>query len=327
MRLTHTVVARQWLPVVAIALVSIGCTAESRDRAVVESGRDAQGMRGAVTAGHPLAAEAGLEVLRSGGNAIDAAITMAGVLAVARPHMNGVGGDMFLLYHDAATGQTFGLNGSGRAGTARTLEALQGQGLEDMPMSGPLSVSVPGAVGAWAAALDRFGTMSWADALGPAVDLARRGLPVSETLVRDLTDAEAKLRRDPEAARIFLPGGAVPAAGSTLDRTALAGTLARLRTHGPAELYGGETGRRVAEYLHATGGLLTLDDLERYEPEWVEPISAGYQGLEVLTLPPNTQGMTLLEGAEADEPLRHGVARAQLARLPAHARRDPQDRV
>ena len=295
MRLTHTVVARHWLPVVAIALVSIGCTAESRDRAVVESGRDAQGMRGAVTAGHPLAAEAGLEVLRSGGNAMDAAITMAAVLAVARPHMNGVGGDMFLLYHDAATGQTFGLNGSARAGTARTLDALQGQGLEDMPMSGPLSVSVPGAVGAWAAALDRFGTMSWADALGPAVDLARRGLPVSETLVRDLTDAEAKLRRDPEAARIFLPGGAVPAAGSTLDRTALAGTLARLRTHGPAELYGGETGRRVAEYLHAAGGLLTLDDLERYEPEWVEPISAGYQGLEVLTLPPNTQGVTLLE--------------------------------
>ena len=295
MRLSRPPALGNWLPLVAITILGIGCTAETRDGTSLEPGRDAQGLRGAVTAGHPLAAEAGLEVLRSGGNAMDAAITMAGVLAVARPHMNGVGGDMFLLYYDASTGRTYGLNGSGRAGTARTREELEAEGLEDMPMSGPLSVSVPGAVGAWAAALDRFGTMSWADALEPGVDLARRGLPVSETLVRDFTDAEAKLRRDPEATRIFLPDGAVPTVGDTLARTALAGTLERLQAHGPTELYGGETGRRVVEYLHEAGGLLTLEDLERYQPEWVEPIRAGYQGLEVLTLPPNTQGVTLLE--------------------------------
>ena len=292
---SRTPIARWLLPAVAIAVWGADFPAESRARMPLEPGRDAQGTHGAVTAGHPLAAEAGLRVLQSGGNAMDAAITMAGVLAVARPHMNGVGGDMFLLYYDAATGQTHGLNGSGRAGTGRTLEDLQGEGLDDMPSTGPLSVSVPGAVGGWAAALDRFGTMSWADALEPAVELARRGLPVSETLASDIAVAEEKLRRDPEATRIFLPDGAVPTAGSTLDRSDLAATLERLQAQGPAEFYGGQTGERVVEYLHEVGGLLRLEDLEGYQPAWVDPIRAGYHGLEVLALPPNTQGVTLLE--------------------------------
>ncbi len=116
----------------------------------VDPGRDARGNTGAVTAGHPLAAEAGLRVLEAGGLAMDAAITAAAMLAVARPHMNGVGGDMFLLYYDSATNLTYALNGSGRAGGAKTLEELKAEGLERMPGSGPLSVSVPGAVGAWA---------------------------------------------------------------------------------------------------------------------------------------------------------------------------------
>ncbi|MFB3060430.1 MAG: gamma-glutamyltransferase, partial [Candidatus Binatia bacterium] len=146
--------------------------------AAPEPGRDAEGRRGAVTAGHPLAAEEGLKVLKQGGNAMDAAITMAGVLAVARPHMNGVGGDMFLLYYDAEKATVYGLNGSGRAGTAKTLADLRQEGHDRMPSSGPLSVSVPGAVGGWAAALERFGTISWAEALTPAVELARTGLPV-----------------------------------------------------------------------------------------------------------------------------------------------------
>jgi gamma-glutamyltranspeptidase/glutathione hydrolase len=283
------------LPAVAIAIWGAGCAAESRDRTLLEPGRDAQGTHGAVTAGHPLAAEAGLRVLQAGGNAMDAAITMAGVLAVARPHMNGLGGDMFLLYYDSATGETHGLNGSGRAGTARTLEELKDQGLDDMPSTGPLSVSVPGAVGGWAEALDRFGTISWADALEPAVELARRGLPVSETLAFDIAAAEEKLRGDPEATRVFLPGGAPPAAGSTLDRSDLAATLERLQAHGPNELYGGRTGERVVEFLLEAGGLLRLEDLEGYQPEWVDPIRASYLGLEVLALPPNTQGVTLLE--------------------------------
>lgn len=160
----------------AIAVATTSCVLVSADR---EAGRDAQGANGAVTAGHPLAAVAGLRVLQDGGNAMDAAITMAAVLAVARPHMNGVGADMFLIYYDAATERAYALNASGRSGSASTLADLRNQGLEEMPETGPLSVSVPGAVGGWSEALSRFGTISWEEALAPAVELATKGLPVS----------------------------------------------------------------------------------------------------------------------------------------------------
>ena len=291
MRLFHTAALAMPLFVV----IGIGCAAETIERTAAEPGRDAQGATAAVTAGHPRAAEAGLRVLESGRNAIDAAITMAGVLAVARPHMNGLGGDMFLLYYEAATAQVYALNGSGRAGTARTLDDLKREGLEDMPSAGPLSVSVPGAVGGWAEALARFGTIPWADALEPAVRLARDGLPVSERLSSDIAGSGEKLRREPEAARIFLPGGAPPAPGSTLRRPDLAATLERLQQHGPEELYGGETGRRVVAFLQERGGLLRDEDMADYRPEWTEPIRADYHELEILAFPPNTQGVTLLE--------------------------------
>ena len=261
----------------------------------VDPGRDALGTTGAVTAGHPLAAEAGLRVLEAGGLAMDAAITAAAVLAVARPHMNGVGGDMFLLYFDSGTNLTYALNGSGRAGSAKTLEELKAEGLERMPGSGPLSVSVPGAVGAWAEGLRRFGTISFAAALEPAVELATAGLPVSERLAADIAGAEAKLRREPEAERLFLPGGAPPQPGDILPRPDLAETLRTLQEHGPDELYTGALGRKVVRFLQERDGLVTHNDMADYLPEWVQPISTRYQGFQVVAFPPNTQGVTLLE--------------------------------
>ena len=261
----------------------------------VDPGRDALGTTGAVTAGHPLAAEAGLRVLEAGGLAMDAAITAAAVLAVARPHMNGVGGDMFLLYFDSGTNLTYALNGSGRAGSAKTLEELKAEGLERMPGSGPLSVSVPGAVGAWAEGLRRFGTISFAAALEPAVELATAGLPVSERLAADIAGAEAKLRREPEAERLFLPGGAPPQPGDILPRPDLAETLRTLQEHGPDELYTGALGRKVVRFLQERDGLVTHNDMADYLPEWVQPISTRYQGFQVMAFPPNTQGVTLLE--------------------------------
>ena len=260
-----------------------------------EPGRDALGNTGAVTAGHPLAAEAGLRVLEAGGLAMDAAITAAAMLAVARPHMSGVGGDMFLLHYHAATNLTYALNGSGRAGSAKTLEDLKAEGLERMPSTGPRSVSVPGAVGAWAEGLRRFGTITLAQALEPAVELAAAGLPVSERFAEDIAAAESKLRQDPEAARIFLPGGAPLQPGDILPRPDLAETLRTLQEHGPEELYTGALGRKVVGFLQARNGLVTHNDLADYLPEWTQPISTWYQGLEVMAFPPNTQGVTLLE--------------------------------
>ena len=276
----------------SVAIMTTGCGAVTTD---TEPGRDARGNTGAVTAGHPLAAAAGLEVLEAGGLAMDAAITAAAMLAVARPHMNGVGGDTFLLYYDSATNLTYALNGSGRAGSAKTLEELKAEGLERMPGSGPQSVSVPGTVGAWAEGLRRFGTLSFAQALQPAVELATAGLPVSDRLAQDIAGAEAKLRREGEAARIFLPGGAPPQPGDILARPDLAETLRTLQEHGPDELYRGALGRKVVRFLQERGGLVTHNDMADYLPEWTQPISTRYQGLEVMAFPPNSQGVTLLE--------------------------------
>lgn len=272
-------------------LVSVACAPEA------EPGRAAEGTRAAVTAGHPLAAQAGLEVLRNGGNAMDAAITMAGVLAVARPHMNGVGGDMFLLYYEAASAQVYALNGSGRSGARATPEALRAVAgpVNAMPETGPTSVSVPGAVGAWAAALERFGTISFAEALAPAAQLAHNGLIVSQTLHDDIAAEREKLLRDSVAARTFLRNGNVPEVGTILAFHPLGATLDRLREHGPQEMYTGETGRAVAGYVAARGGFLTAEDMAAYEPEWVEPLSGPYRDLTVYAQPPSTQGMMLLE--------------------------------
>ena len=270
------------------------CAACQNASADPEAGRDAQGSTGAVTAGHPLAAEAGLRVLQDGGNAMDAAITMAAMLAVARPHMNGVGADMFLIYYEAATGNAHVLNASGRSGSAATLADLKRRGLEEMPATGPLSVSVPGAVGGWAAALGRFGTITWAEALAPAVELATNGLPVSERLSLDIASQVEKLRRDPPSAEIFLPGDAPPEPGTTLPRTDLAATLRRIQSNGPEEMYTGETGRSIVDYLAERGGLLHASDLAAYEPVWTEPVRGQYHDLEVLVVPPNTQDVALL---------------------------------
>ncbi len=282
------------LVVVAVPVMIAACADASR---APQPGRDARGLNGAVTADHPLAAQAGLAVLRHGGNAMDAAITMAGVLAVARPHMNGVGGDMFLLYYDAKSRQVYGLNASGPAGSRASIARVKarGAGRTEMPETGPLSVSAPGAVRGWAEALRRFGTISWQDALAPAVDLARRGLPVSERLASDIAEETQKVAADSVAARIYLPGGKPPAAGDTLHQNELAATLERIQRNGPDEAYTGETGQKTASYLKALGGFLLPKDLAEYRPEWVEPISAEYRGLTVLAMPPNTQGVTLLE--------------------------------
>ena len=290
---THRRLPRRATATLVVAVMTTACgTTVARD---ADPGRDALGNSGAVTAGHPLAAEAGLRVLEAGGLAMDAAITAAAVLAVARPHMNGVGGDMFLLYFDSGTNLTYALNGSGRAGSAKTLEELKAEGLERMPGSGPLSVSVPGAVGAWAEGLRRFGTISFAAALEPAVALATAGLPVSERLAADIAGAEAKLRREPEAERLFLPGGAPPQPGDILPRPDLAETLRTLQEHGPDELYTGALGRKVVRFLQERDGLVTHNDMADYLPEWVQPISTRYQGFQVMAFPPNTQGVTLLE--------------------------------
>ncbi len=254
---------------------------------------EVRGVSGAVSAGHPLAAAAGHEVLRRGGNAMDAAIAMAGVLAVVRPHMNGVGGDAFALYYDAATGQVHAMNGSGRAGALATPELFAEREIDRMPGNGPLSVSVPGAVAAWVDAHDRFGTLPREELLSPAIRYARDGFPVSTRLASDIAASAGALNEHARA--LYLPGGEPPPTGSLLRNPALAATLERIARDGKSGFYQGAVADRLAAFLEAEGGYLRAPDLAAHTTTWVEPLRGGYEGYTMLVLPPNTQGIAQLQ--------------------------------
>lgn len=287
-------------------LLSVSCagpTVESGQSAAEDEMRvefpaanrpEVRGVSGAVSSDHPLATAAGLEVLRRGGNATDAAVTMAGVLAVVRPHMNGVGGDAFALFLEAASGRVTGMNGSGRAGALATPDFFTAaDGAAAIPETGALSVTVPGAVAAWADALQRHGTITLAEALAPAIRYAREGFPVSTRLAADFVADGGSLN---EAGRAqFLPGGEPPPAGGLLRNPALAATLERIAQHGAAGFYEGPVGEALSRFLEAEGGHLRAGDFRNHTTSWVEPLSAAHRGYRILVLPPNTQGFAQLQ--------------------------------
>lgn len=256
---------------------------------------DVMGREAAVVSDHVLASMAGAEVLRRGGNAVDAAITMAAVLAVVRPHMNGVGGDNFLLIRDARSGQVHALNGSGKSGSRATPEFFTSRGMRSVPGSGIMSVSVPGAVRAWEDALKRFGTITLAQALQPAIDHAERGFAVSTRLSLDIAAEARKLGGDSSLARIFLVDGQAPAPGTILVQRDLAATMRAIARDGAAVLYSGALGSRIGEFIEREGGVVTAADLRAHASRWQEPIGTAYGGKRVLAFPPNSQGMTFLE--------------------------------
>jgi gamma-glutamyltranspeptidase len=255
---------------------------------------EVQGVSAAVVADHPLAAAAGADVLRRGGNAVDAAITMAAVLAVVRPHMNGLGGDAFLLIREGRSGRVHALNGSGRAGARATPEQYRARGHTTMPAAGAASVTVPGAVRAWADALRRHGSIGLAEALEPAIQYAQRGFPVSEKLAADIAAQRVKLAADPAMAAVFLPEGAAPAPGTLLRQPDLGRSLQLVAREGAEAVYTGEIGRRLDAFMAAEGGFVTIADLASHSSTWQQPIATTYAGLRVLTCPPNTQGVALL---------------------------------
>ena len=255
---------------------------------------DVAGMTAAVVSDHPLASAAGIDVLRRGGNAMDAAVTMAAVLAVVRPHMNGLGGDAFVLYRDGKSGKISVLNGSGRAGSFATPLLFHQRGLRSVPDTGMLSVTVPGAVRAWSDALHKFGTITFAAALEPAINYAENGFPVSRKLADDIAADRALIARDPALTQVFMPDGNLPTVGSVLHERDLAHSLRILAEQGADALYAGELAQRLADYSLSEGGLFTLQDLANHSSTWQEPIATDYHGYRVVELPPNSQGVALL---------------------------------
>ncbi|HEY0674135.1 MAG TPA: gamma-glutamyltransferase [Longimicrobiales bacterium] len=262
---------------------------------------DVTGVNAAVVADHPLAAAAGADVLRRGGNAMDAAITMAAVLAVVRPHMNGVGGDAFILYREGKNGKLFALNGSGRAGQMAQPQVFAERGLSAVPDTGVLSVTIPGAVRAWADALRRFGSFGLAAALDPAIRYAEEGFPISPKLAADIEEERALLLRDEAMRQVFLAGDRAPAAGTLLRQRDLARTLRTIAEEGADVLYAGALAQRLAEFAVREGALFTLEDLAAHSSTWQEPITSSYHELKVVALPPNSQGVALLMQLNAAE--------------------------
>lgn len=283
---------------------------------------DVIGREAAVVSDHALASAAGAEVLRRGGNAVDAAITMAAVLAVVRPHMNGVGGDNFLLIRDAKTNRVYALNGSGRAGTLATRALFESRNLARVPGSGIMSVSVPGAVRSWEDALKRFGTITLAAALEPAIAYADRGFPVSTRLSRDIAAESTKVNADSSLRRIFMAGGSAPQPGTILVQSDLARSLRTIATGGADALYNGPLAQLIASFVDREGGLVTAADLMTHRSTWQEPISTTYAGKTVLAFPPNSQGMTFLEMlniAESVMPADEGPHSASMIHVLAEA--------
>lgn len=251
---------------------------------------------GVIATSQPLASAAGLTVLERGGNAVDAAVTAAAVLSLVEPHMTGVGGDMFAILWSAREHRLIGLNASGRAGAGMTREVLLQRGRTSVPSDGAEPITVPGALSGWAALLSRYGSISLADALRPAIRLAEEGFPVSPIIAEQWAAQVERLQQDPGAKATFLVEGTrAPRAGEWFRNPDLARSLRAIAEHGPGELYGGGLGRRVVERVRALGGFLTIDDLKRQRADWVEPISVPFRGYRVWELPPNNQGVAVLE--------------------------------
>lgn len=251
---------------------------------------------GVVATSQPLATGAALHVLQQGGNAVDACVTAAAVLAVVEPHMTGMGGDLFALLWSADQRRLLGLDASGRAGALMTPERIRAAGHAEVPSRGAASVTLPGSVAGWAALLESHGTLPLAEALRPAVALARDGFPVTPVIARQWAAAVPKLLADAGARATFLlDGRRAPRAGEWFRNPDLAASLAAVAEEGAAAMYGGGLGRAVVDGVGALGGWLTAADLAGYRPDWIEPISMDYKGVTLWELPPAGQGLAALQ--------------------------------
>jgi gamma-glutamyltranspeptidase / glutathione hydrolase len=279
------------LLVFLLATVAMELSAQDRSygRSVVMTDR------GIVATSHYLASQAGARVLAQGGSAIDAAIAANAVLGVTEPMMNGVGGDLFLLYWDAKTGRLYGLNASGWAPRKLSIDFLAKQGITAMPRDGIHSVTVPGAVEGWSQAHQRFGRLAWKELFAPAIYYAEHGYNVPEIIHGYWVAEELKMQKTAEARRVFLPGGRAPELGATFANPDLAKTLKLIAEQGRDAFYKGEIAQAIVQTATSFGGAMQLDDLADFSAEWVEPISIEYRGWKIYELPPNVQGMAALE--------------------------------
>ena len=243
----------------------------------------------------PLATQAALDVLKAGGNAVDAAIAANAVLGLVEPTGNGIGGDLFAIVWDAETEQLYGLNASGRSPYDLTLEYFKENGYQKIPALGPLPVSVPGCVDGWFELHNKFGKVRMEDILMPAIYYAENGFPLSEVIAYYWGRNAQILKQFPGFEEIFMPGGKAPKKGELFKNPYLAETLKLIAEKGRDVFYEGEIAEKIVDYVQEQGGFLSMRDFEDHTSEWVEPLSANYRGYDVWELPPNGQGTAALQ--------------------------------
>jgi gamma-glutamyltranspeptidase / glutathione hydrolase len=250
--------------------------------------------QGVVATSQPLAAQAGLEVLHSGGNAIDAAIATVATLCVVEPCSTGIGGDAFALIWSAKEQKLYGLNGSGPAPAKLTGEVVRGLGHKTFPELGGLAVTVPGSLRAWELALNKFGTRGLDSLLLRPMQYAREGFPVSERIAAQWGRSVAKMSVHEASRRVWLPHGRAPRPAQLFRNPEFAQTLQTIAQQGYNAFYTGDIARQIVATVQADGGLLTEEDLALYQAEWVQPISVNYKNYTFHEIPPNGQGLAAL---------------------------------
>jgi gamma-glutamyltranspeptidase len=271
----------------------------------VETGRPVTiALNGMVSCPHALASEAGVEILKAGGSAVDAAIAASAVLSVVYPHWTSVGGDQFWLIREAGRGAVRFLNAGGRAAASGSIDWFSRRGLAEIPFRGilPATLTTPGAVAGWCEAHAALGRLPLARDLAPAIGYARDGFPATARLASWTGKTAAVLAESPEAAAIFLPGGNPPRAGQRLRNPDLALTLDRIGGLGREGFYEGETGRELARFSRGHGGFFSERDLAEQRARWGEPVSTTYRGVTIYETPPPTQGLSVLQMLNLLEP-------------------------
>ena len=250
---------------------------------------------GIVASSQTIASAAGADILREGGSAVDAAIAANAVLGVAEPMMNGIGGDLFALVYNAGSKKLYGINASGWAPKALTIDLLTSQGItKEPPRESIHAVTVPGAVAGWVALHNRFGKLPLSRVLHPAVYAARNGIPIAEMVAELWANAGKMLEDQPGFCETFLPGGRTPRTGEVFRDTDLAQSLKLVAEHGRDGFYRGPVAQKLAQFSREQGGTLRAEDMSEFQAEWVEPISTTYQGWMISELPPNGQGIAAL---------------------------------
>jgi gamma-glutamyltranspeptidase/glutathione hydrolase len=278
-----------------LVAASMTCAADRPEGRAFATRSVTYARHGMVGAAHPLAVQIGLDVLKAGGSAVDAAIATNAALGFLEPVSCGLGGDLFAMVWDPASEKLYGLNASGRAPASLTIDKVPATERGTIPVYSPYSWTVPGCADGWFALHEKFGRLPMKDLLEPVAQMAREGAPVPQVIAGSWARGAERFADSPGFAEVFMPGGVVPAEGDVFANPALANTLEVLAAGGRDAFYEGEIAREIVAFSNENGGFFTMEDFANHTSEWVEPISTTYRGLTVWELPPNPQGLAALQ--------------------------------